>query len=212
MPDPPRPWPVHPGGKARRQNRRRPEGAGPARCPRPGEDEGHDGGVGRIDAGTALRLLRKLERECGGSRTVHVFPDSARHRRAKALRPFPERPQRRVRLRFLPPCAPRLNPTGRLRGAMRRHVTHSRLHADFRQFTEAVFSFFTDTLPREREAVADSVTDSFRAVTHDRCRMAGQGKEALPPLPQGTAAAGEPGPKTGRIQFTEVTAQVPDQF
>ena len=49
------------------------------------------GGGERIDAGTTLRPLGRLERDHPGSRVVHVFPASARHRHAKALRPFLER-------------------------------------------------------------------------------------------------------------------------
>ena len=56
---------------------------------------------------------------------------------------------------------------------MHRHMTHSRLHADFRQFTEATLSFFRDILPREWEAIADSVTENFRVIIHHRYRMVG---------------------------------------
>ena len=88
---------------------------------------------------------------------------------------------------------------------MHRHVTHSRLHADFRQFTEATLSFFRDILPREWEAIADSVTENFRVITHHRYRMVGQEKEAFSPLPQGATAESESGPTTGRIQDSEYT-------
>ena len=64
------------------------------------------GGGERIDASTTLRLLGRLERDHPGSRVIHVFPASARHRHAKALRPFLERRECRVRPRFLPPYAP----------------------------------------------------------------------------------------------------------
>ncbi len=73
------------------------------------------------------------------------------------------------------PAAPRPapDPTGRLWGVMHRHVTRDRFHADPRRFTGAILRFLNDTLPREREAIAESVTDSFRVVTHDGYRMAG---------------------------------------
>ncbi len=131
------------------------------------------GGGGRIDATTTLRLLRRLERDHPGSAAIHVFLDNARQHHAKAPVPFLERPDCRVRLHFLPPYAPHLNPTGRLWGVMHRHVTHNRFHADLRQFTEAIFRFFDETLPREWEAITESVTDSFRIVTHDGYRMVG---------------------------------------
>ena len=127
----------------------------------------------RTGATTTLRLLGRLERDHPGSRVIHVFLDNARQHHAKALKPFLERPDCRVRLHFLPPYAPHLNPIERLWGVMHRHVTHNRFHADFRQFTEAIFRFFDDTLPREWEAIAESVTDSFRVITHDGYRMVG---------------------------------------
>jgi len=56
---------------------------------------------------------------------------------------------------------------------MHRHVRRNRFHADLRQFTEAIFRFFDETLPREWEAIAESFTDSFRVITHDGYRMVG---------------------------------------
>jgi len=129
-------------------------------------------GGGRTGAGTVPRPLRRLERDHPGGAAIHVFLDNARQHHAKALRPFLERPDCRVRLHFLPPYAPHLNPVERLWGVMHRHVRRNRFHADFRQFTEAIFRFLDGTLPREWEAIAESVTDSFRVITHDGYRMA----------------------------------------
>ncbi|MCY4242429.1 MAG: hypothetical protein OXD36_11865 [Rhodobacter sp.] len=68
---------------------------------------------------------------------------------------------------------PAPDPIERPWGVMHRHVRRNRFHADFRQFTEAIFRFFNETLPREREAFADAVTDNFRVITHDGYRMVG---------------------------------------
>jgi len=51
---------------------------------------------------------------------------------------------------------------------MRRHVTHNRFQADFRELTAAIFGLLGETLSREREAIAETVTDGFRVVTRDR--------------------------------------------
>ena len=56
---------------------------------------------------------------------------------------------------------------------MHRHVKRNRFHADPRRFTEAILRFPYGTLPREREAFADAVTDSFRVTAHDGYRMVG---------------------------------------
>jgi len=55
---------------------------------------------------------------------------------------------------------------------MHRHVTRNRFHADLRQFTEAILGFLDETLPRDPERIAESVTDSFRVIIHDGYRMA----------------------------------------
>ena len=52
-------------------------------------------------------------------------------------------------------------------------MRRNRFHADPRQFTGAILRFFNETLPREREAFADAVTDSFRVTAHDGYRMVG---------------------------------------
>ena len=125
----------------------------------------------RIDAETTLRLLKRLEATYPDSAVIHVCLDNARYHHAKRLKPFLNRHDCRIRLHFLPPYAPHLNPIERLWGEMHRRVTHNRFHADFRQFTEAIFEFFNETLPREWEEIADVVTDNFRVVTHDGHRV-----------------------------------------
>ena len=66
-----------------------------------------------------------------------------------------------------------LNPIERLWGVMHRHVTHNRFYPDFRQFTEAIFGFFNQTLPWEWETIRDTVTDNFRVITRDQYRVIG---------------------------------------
>ena len=56
---------------------------------------------------------------------------------------------------------------------MHRYVTHNRCCPDFRQFAEAIMDFFNTTLPRKWEGTAETVTDSFRVITHDEYRLIG---------------------------------------
>jgi len=154
----------------------------------------------RTVAVTVLRPLRRLERARPASRVIHVFLDNARQHHAKAPVPFLERPDRRVRPCLLPPYAPHLNPTGRLWGVMHRHVRRNRFHADLRQFTGAVLRFFDGTLPREREAIAESVTGSFRVITHDGYRMAACAAAAM------RRRANQP-VRYGPVQFSEYNTE-----
>jgi len=58
-------------------------------------------------------------------------------------------------------------------------VTRNRFHADPRRFTGAVLRFPDGTLPREREAIAESVTGGLRVITHDGYRMAARAAAAM---------------------------------
>ena len=127
----------------------------------------------RINAATTLALFKSIEKAWPEARTVHLILDNARYHHAKMLKPWLERPECRHKLHFLPSYAPHLNPIERLWGVMHRHVTHNRSHADFRQFTEAIETFFNETLPQLRENFRSTVTDNFRVITHDGCSLIG---------------------------------------
>ena len=121
----------------------------------------------KINAQTTQQMLAKLERANPTKATIHVFLDNARYHHAKILQPWLASPQRRVKLHFLPPYAPHLNPIERLWGVMHKWVTHNRHYATFNQFTEAILKFFRKTLPDKWREFRDTVTDNFRIVSMD---------------------------------------------
>ena len=125
----------------------------------------------KINADTTRQLLEKLEVANPSMTTIHVFLDNARYHHAKVLQPWLNAPGRRIRLHFLPPYAPHLNPIERLWGVMHRCVTHNRHYETFNQFADAVLGFFRKTLPDKWEEFRDTVTDNFRVVSHTQYKM-----------------------------------------
>ena len=127
----------------------------------------------RINAETTLRLFQKLERSWPGARRIHLFLDNARYHHARMLKPWLQRPDCRLKLHVLPPCAPHLNPVERLWGVMHKYVTHNRAYDSFARFVEAINEFFDRALPKEAEEISDAVTDSYRVIIHDKYRLIG---------------------------------------
>ena len=121
----------------------------------------------KINAETTRQMLEKLEAKNPAMKAIHVFLDNARYHHAKILKPWLESSERRIKLHFLPPYAPHLNPIERLWGVMHKWVTHNRHYASFDQFTEAIFGFFRKTLPEQWRAFTDTVTDNFRIISLD---------------------------------------------
>ena len=70
----------------------------------------------KINARTTRQMLEKLELANPSMTAIHVFVDNARYHHAKVLQPWLNAPDRRVKLHFLPPYAPHLNPIERLWG------------------------------------------------------------------------------------------------
>ncbi len=125
----------------------------------------------KINALTTRQMLAKLERNNPTKATIHVFLDNARYHHAKILQPWLANPQRRVKLHFLPPYAPHLNPIERLWGVMHKCVTHNRHYAAFNQFTDAVLGFFRKTLPERWREFRNTVTDNFRIISMDEYKL-----------------------------------------
>ena len=127
----------------------------------------------RISAETTLSLLQKLEAAYPEKRVVHVFLDNARYHHAKMLQPWLERPDCRIRLHFLPPYAPHLNPIERLWGIMHEHITHNRHYPTFGEFVDAVIGFLRNTVPKNACQWCDTITDNSRIISQKKYRVIG---------------------------------------
>jgi hypothetical protein len=137
----------------------------------------------KINALTTRQMLEKLEAKNPTMTAIHVFLDNARYHHAKVLQPWLESSERRVKLHFLPPYAPHLNPLlghiicparqwiERLWGVMHKWVTHNRYYATFNQFTEAILGFFRKILPDKWREFTDTVTDNFRIISLDQYKV-----------------------------------------
>ena len=122
----------------------------------------------RISAETTLNLLEKLQAAYPNKRVIHVFLDNARYHHAKLLRPWLERPDCRIRLHFLPPYAPHMNPIERLWGIMHEHITHNHSYPTFAEFVDAVLGFLRNTVPKNAHQWCDTITDNFRIISQKK--------------------------------------------
>jgi transposase len=118
------------------------------------------GGRQRIN----IRLLESIEAFYPMLVLIHVFLDNARYHHAKIVREWLAQPGRRIKLHFIPPYCPHLNPIERLSGVMHKHVTHHKSYATCAQFADATLGFLREKVPRNWADICDSVTDNFRII------------------------------------------------
>ena len=117
-----------------------------------------------IDAASTIRLLASIEALYPMLALIHVFLDNARYHHAKLVREWLAQPGRRIKLHFIPPYCPHLNPIERLWGLMHRNVTHNKCYATCAQFADATLGFLRENVPRNWADLCDSVTDNFRVI------------------------------------------------
>ena len=117
-----------------------------------------------IDAASTIRLLEALEALYPLLAMIHVYLDNARYHHAKLVQAWLAQPGRRIKLHFIPPYCPHLNPIERLWGAMHKHVTHNKCYATSREFAGEILTFLREKVPQNWEQLCDSVTDNFRVI------------------------------------------------
>ena len=82
-----------------------------------------------------------------------------------------EETKSKIKLHFLPPYAPHLNPIERLWGVMHQYVTHNTFYENFKDFADAILDFFKKTVPAHWRDFRDQVTDNFRIISFDDFRV-----------------------------------------
>jgi transposase len=127
--------------------------------------------VETVDAISTIRLLQQIEALYPLLALIHVYLDNARYHHAVLVRDWLAQPGRRIRLHFIPPYCPHLNPIERLWGLMHKHVTHNKCYATCAQFADATLAFLRQKVPENWRQYADSVSDNFRVISPKEFRV-----------------------------------------
>jgi transposase len=92
---------------------------------------------------------------------LHIILDRGRYQNCVAVWEFAA-VNARLRLHYLPPYSPNINAIEPAWKIMHEHTTNNRYHAHFKDFTEAIRTFFDVTFPKNAQAWTDRLTDNFR--------------------------------------------------
>lgn len=127
--------------------------------------------VETVDALSTIRLLQSIEMFYPMLALIHVFLDNARYHHAKLVQQWLAKPGCRIRLHFIPPYCPHLNPIERLWGVMHKHVTHNKSYETCANFADATLGFLRQKIPRNWSHFRDSVSDNFRVISPANFRV-----------------------------------------
>ena len=97
-----------------------------------------------INAESIMNFMDKIRLQYG-LKTVHLILDKAGYHRAVNVADYAEKLD--IKLHFIPPHSPNLNPIERLWKVMNERVRNNRFFKNVKDFKEAIYSFFDDILP-----------------------------------------------------------------
>ncbi|WMY75747.1 IS630 family transposase [Buttiauxella selenatireducens] len=96
------------------------------------------------------------------NKTVHVILDGAGYHRSQLVKDWAEVVN--IRLHYLPPYSPNLNPIERMWKVMNEHARNNRYFSCTREFRDAISEFFSQTLPDIAESLASRINDHFQVL------------------------------------------------
>jgi transposase len=121
-----------------------------------------------LNAEATISFFRKIEEAYPEKNRIHVFCDNARYYRNKAVTEHLK--TAKVRLHFLPPYSPNLNPIERLWKWMKERVIYNTYYSEFEDFKSAVFGFFSILAILEPTS---TLGQDFRNRVRDKFRLIG---------------------------------------
>lgn len=116
-----------------------------------------------LNAEATISFFRKVEAAYPEKKGVHIFCDNAGYYRNKAVTEYLQ--TSKIRLHFLPPYSPNLNPIERLWKWMKERVIYNTHYPEFEDFKLAVFGFFAVLSTLTAESV---LGQDFRSRVRDK--------------------------------------------
>lgn len=115
----------------------------------------------KIDADSIALFLVKLRKRHPEKCIIHLIWDNAGYHRDAAIQKFAK--ALAIKIHYLPPYSPNLNPIERMWKLMRESVMYNKYYASFVEFTEATISFFKN-IGRKKSILRARITDNFQVL------------------------------------------------
>ena len=120
-----------------------------------------------LNTEATIRFLDKIEKAYPFKKKIHVFADNARYYKNKAVQSYLK--TSKIKLHFLPPYSPNLNPIERFWKWMKERVMYNSYYQEFDDFKKAIFGFLESVSRLDPKSnlgrdFASRVRDHFHAI------------------------------------------------
>ena len=114
-----------------------------------------------VDGENMIAFLKELEQSVKG-KTIHMICDNGRANKNKKVEEYLK--TSRIKIHYLPPYSPNLNPIERLWKILREKKTYNKYYEKFADFKEEVKKFFFEEVPKMKQELASRITDNFQRI------------------------------------------------
>lgn len=115
-----------------------------------------------INGQTTIHFLRMIEVQYPQAFAIHIILDQSGYHTSNEVKDFVKKS--RIKLHFLPPYSPNLNPIERLWKVMNEFVRNNRVFQTVKEFRKAIKDFFHVTWQEISHSMVDRITDNFQIV------------------------------------------------
>lgn len=115
-----------------------------------------------INGQTTIDFLKKIETQYPKAFEIHVILDQSGYHRCSEVKNFVK--TSRIKLHYLPPYSPNLNPIERLWKVMNERVRNNRVFQSAKEFQKSIKDFFEKTWQEIAHTMVDRITDNFELV------------------------------------------------
>jgi transposase len=119
-----------------------------------------------INSSSAIQFLKQLEQAYPTAKKIHLIWDQAGYHTSQEVGEFLE--TSRIKVHFLPPRSPNLNPIEGLWKVMHEYVSNNKVYEKFKDFKRSLFNFFNNTIPTIIDELVRRITDNFHILHHSK--------------------------------------------
>jgi len=112
-----------------------------------------------VNTDSLKAFTKQLEEAYPTASTIHLILDNAGYHKSKEFLAFVA--TTKIKIHYLPPYSPNLNPIERLWKIMHEQVTYNRYYEKFSNFTENILGFFKD-IDKYSEIIQSRISDNFQ--------------------------------------------------
>lgn len=112
-----------------------------------------------VNVQSIMIFLDELRKKHADNCKLHIIWDNAGYHQSHEVKAYAKK--LRIKIHYLPPYSPNLNPIERLWKIMHETVTYNQYYEKFSDFAEATLNFFK-TISRSKKLLRSRITDNFQ--------------------------------------------------